>query len=49
MLEQYTYPDEVTTIEDSLEDFRIFYYVNADTNEMYDFVAEIMLLVVKVR
>jgi len=37
----YTYPEEMEVIEDSLEYFKIFQYVNVDTNEIYDFVAEI--------
>jgi serine phosphatase RsbU (regulator of sigma subunit)/anti-sigma regulatory factor (Ser/Thr protein kinase) len=37
----YSYPKDVTVIEDSLKYFKIFQYVNADTNEIYDFVAEI--------
>ncbi len=37
----YTYPEEITTIEDSLKYFKIFQYASADTNEIYDFVAEI--------
>jgi len=37
----YSYPKDITVIEDSLKYFKIFQYVNADTNEIYDFVAEI--------
>jgi serine phosphatase RsbU (regulator of sigma subunit)/anti-sigma regulatory factor (Ser/Thr protein kinase) len=37
----YAYPEEVSVIEDSLGYFKIFQYVSADTNEIYDFVAEI--------
>ena len=37
----YTYPEEITTIEDSLKYFKIFQYASTDTNEIYDFVAEI--------
>jgi serine phosphatase RsbU (regulator of sigma subunit)/anti-sigma regulatory factor (Ser/Thr protein kinase) len=37
----YSYPEEKTAIEDSLDDFQIYQYVSADTNEIYDFVAVI--------
>jgi serine phosphatase RsbU (regulator of sigma subunit)/anti-sigma regulatory factor (Ser/Thr protein kinase) len=40
-LGRYNYPDDVSTIEDSLQYFQLFQYTSADTNEIYDFVYKI--------
>ncbi len=37
----YTYPVERVTIEDSVDNFRIYRYIASDTSDVYDFVADI--------
>jgi serine phosphatase RsbU (regulator of sigma subunit)/anti-sigma regulatory factor (Ser/Thr protein kinase) len=38
---RYNYPEERSTVEDSLESITIYQYINADTTEIYDFVSTI--------
>ena len=40
-LGKYSYPEEISIIEDSLDYFKIYQYVIEDTVEIYDFIAEI--------